>query len=434
MTGVGELRQTTVVSATPRTFRVSVFGGRTQLDIELPADVPIALIVPELAQLISSRDIHREDTADALENKRDRWVLTRLATAGEIDADHTLAAAGSHDGDLLGLTLRRALQPAELFDDVVDAVARLNREGYATWGRGAAQWMAYAGVALAVAAIDVLLLRDTDLWQRTLLAVQALAVIAGLVIAGTVAKRFYAESRVASALGWASLPLVFGVSSVFAERLPASGQPWALTLVCAVTAAAALACWRIIRTGRMGFVGVAVAFTVFTAVAAAQTEFHWSTNVVDPVLASCGVLLPTMVEYLSGWLRRRALHTDALGPAPTTDPFADPFDRSAPRENQRRAADRARARVPSVEQVAAAVARFQSTRSALFAAAAAVAVTGTAVAISATAVSGAPEQLPWSVIASRGSAAPQSRRGTRGGRLSAPIETLVVAHRQRRNR
>ena len=76
MTGIGELAQTVVVSAAPRTIRVSVFGGRTQLDIELPVDVPVADLVPELAALISSRDIVREDTPDQLENKRDRWVLT----------------------------------------------------------------------------------------------------------------------------------------------------------------------------------------------------------------------------------------------------------------------------------------------------------------------------------------------------------------------
>ncbi|MEX3648959.1 EsaB/YukD family protein [Mycolicibacterium porcinum] len=56
MTGVEELRPVHVVSAAPEAIRVSVVGGRTQLDVALPADVPVAAFLPELARLIKSRD------------------------------------------------------------------------------------------------------------------------------------------------------------------------------------------------------------------------------------------------------------------------------------------------------------------------------------------------------------------------------------------
>ncbi len=61
MTGVEELRAVHVVSAAPEAIRVSVVGGRTQLDVALPADVPVAAFLPELARLIKSRDDERSD-------------------------------------------------------------------------------------------------------------------------------------------------------------------------------------------------------------------------------------------------------------------------------------------------------------------------------------------------------------------------------------
>ncbi|WP_279102770.1 type VII secretion integral membrane protein EccD [Gordonia bronchialis] len=396
MTGIGELAQTVVVSAAPRTIRVSVFGGRTQLDIELPVDVPVADLVPELAALISSRDIVREDTPDQLENKRDRWVLTRLATGAEIPADQTLDDAGSQDGDLLRLTGVRALSPPELFDDVVDAVARLNRQGYATWGRSAARWMAFAALALTVAVLDVLLLGPADLGVRTILGYQTLGVIAAMIIAAVVAQRYYSEALIAAVLGWASLPLLFGVSTTFAEHLPDSAARWSSTLVCAVTALGALGAWRIIQTGRIGFSATTVAFTLFTVMSAAHTGFHWTAQTTGCVLAAAGVLLSVTTGVLTGWLRRRSAHsgTDGVDDSapPPADPFANPFDRSAPIDEHRRVAARARERVPSVEEVAEVVERHRAIRTALYLAAVAVTVTGCAIAV------GGPDTTPWSVI------------------------------------
>lgn len=394
MTGT-QTRRHVVVSAVPRTFRVSIFGGRTQLDIELPADVPIANIVPDLAALISSRDIKREDAPDdSLENKRDRWVLTRVDSGAAIDPDQTLAEAGAHDGDLLKLTAERALTAPELFDDVVDAVARLNREGFAGWGPRTARAMAFAGVIVAVGVIDLILLRGDDLGVRTLLAYQTIGVIAALLIAAVVAQRFYGEEQVATTLGLAALPLVFGATTVFTEHLPDGWAPWSMTIVCATVAVAALAGLRVVRSGRIGYLSAALTFACFVVASAIQAGFHWPAHIIGPVLATCGVLLSLCAGPLARLVRSRSVFAAHTSDAPSDDHpqlFANPFEQAAPHEERRRAGERASARVPSADEVAASVARFRSIRTALYLSAASIGVTGAMIA----AFGGA----TWSVIA-----------------------------------
>jgi hypothetical protein len=74
MTGIRELGQQSAMSAAPGQIRVSVLGGRTQLDVALPLDVPVASLVPELVKLVRSRDAD----APADSPRQAFWVLRRL--------------------------------------------------------------------------------------------------------------------------------------------------------------------------------------------------------------------------------------------------------------------------------------------------------------------------------------------------------------------
>ncbi|AMD56028.1 hypothetical protein ATO49_26355 [Mycolicibacterium fortuitum subsp. fortuitum DSM 46621 = ATCC 6841 = JCM 6387] len=94
MTGVEELREVHVVSAAPEVIRVSVVGGRTQLDVALPADIPVAAFLPELARLIKSRDAERAEDLTDRDERRTFWVLSRAGGADALDPDRSLRAAG----------------------------------------------------------------------------------------------------------------------------------------------------------------------------------------------------------------------------------------------------------------------------------------------------------------------------------------------------
>ena len=142
MTGVDELRNVAVVSAAPETIRVSVLGGRTQLDVALPADVPVAAFLPELARLIRSRDADRDEDVPNRDERRTFWVLSRVDGDSVLAPHQTLRDAGINNGELLRISPQRALTPPALYDDVVDAAARLNRAAYAAWDATAAGVMA----------------------------------------------------------------------------------------------------------------------------------------------------------------------------------------------------------------------------------------------------------------------------------------------------
>ncbi|CRZ17735.1 EsaB/YukD family protein [Mycolicibacterium neworleansense] len=200
MTGVEELRPVHVVSAAPDAIRVSVVGGRTQLDVALPADVPVAAFLPELARLIKSRDDERSDDLADRDERRTFWELSRDGRgAGALAPDQTLREAGVENGALLRLSARRALSPPTLYDDVVDAAARLNRASYAAWTATAAGTMAFAGLWLSAAVWVVLLLAPPLSAHRPAIMVAAALMLVALVGGAALVRRVLGRSDVAAA-------------------------------------------------------------------------------------------------------------------------------------------------------------------------------------------------------------------------------------------
>ena len=147
MTRIRELRPVSAMSAVPEHVRVSVVGGRTQLDVALPLDIPVASLVPELVKLVRSRDVEASSDAPWAATGDAFWVLSRLDPLVPLEPNETLRATGVADGELLRLTAERALSAPTLYDDVVDAAARLNKAAYAGWDAAAARWMSFVGLA-----------------------------------------------------------------------------------------------------------------------------------------------------------------------------------------------------------------------------------------------------------------------------------------------
>ncbi|TWG21131.1 type VII secretion integral membrane protein EccD [Actinoplanes teichomyceticus] len=124
--------------------RVTIVAPRTRMDLALPADVPMADLLPTLLGHAG------EDLADE-GAKNGGWSLNRLGQA-PLDSSRTPLELEIRDGEVLYFTPRNAAAPEVLFDDVVDAVATgtQNREG--RWEvvhtRRFAAWFA-AAMALA---------------------------------------------------------------------------------------------------------------------------------------------------------------------------------------------------------------------------------------------------------------------------------------------
>lgn len=325
MTGVSELRQLRVVSAAPEHIRVSVFGGRTQLDIALPLDVPVSGFVADLARLIGSRDKEQDGDAAAKDERRTFWVLSRFDGGTVLQPAQTLRDAGVVSGDLLRLSARRALSPPVLYDDVVDAVGRLNKTAHAAWGAGSARWMSFVGLQLAALAITYCVVGPIAAANRSVIVVLAAAVALTLVGGATLAHRSYGLDDVAAALGWAAIPITVGIAFALLARYGDYG----LAGACGTVLVCCLGYDRIIGTGHWAYVAVGLLFGV-VGVALAVRASHVRGDIVFVVAAVAAILMCLSVQRLTTRLGRFETPTVAVETNREDWDFQNPFEPSAP--------------------------------------------------------------------------------------------------------
>ncbi|OBC15482.1 type VII secretion integral membrane protein EccD [Mycobacterium sp. 852013-50091_SCH5140682] len=319
-TGVDELTPIRTVSPVPEHLRVAVFGGSTQLDITLPADVRIADVAPYLARLIAQRERTDDEPAAAGPELTSRTVLHTAAGAA-LPADVTLRDAGVRHGDMLYLSAQRTLHPPALYDDVVDAAAQLNRAASAAWGPASAAVMAIVALYACVGVL-VWMSVDPRFAERH-------AVIVGLDVAGglalvagaTVARRIYHWDPIAACFGWAAMLLGFGALwAVFAGV-----DGWGPVACCAGILALNYGCYRLIGTGRWG----SLAGGGFAALVGAAWALRTGLAIPDRQLWVAVCLAALALAFWVPWLTRGwdrfVVRVKADGPAPN-DQFADPFN------------------------------------------------------------------------------------------------------------
>ncbi|BBX39878.1 type VII secretion integral membrane protein EccD [Mycobacterium simiae] len=248
-----------LVSAASSQVRVSVLCNKIQADVVLPLDVPIAALTPELLKRTLDDAAAQSGASDdpfANEAKHNVWVLTRFGSTTPLSPADTLRDADVTEGTLLRLTARRALIPPTLHDDVVDAAARLNKSGHPAWDAAAARWMAFLGVHLASGVWVYFLLSDVPAVNRAATVGLAAAVAIVLVGAATLAHRSYQQSDIATALGWAVLPIAAAVVWVGLHGL--DGYGW--TAGCVIMVALSATLHRVIGIGHWGYLAAGVTF------------------------------------------------------------------------------------------------------------------------------------------------------------------------------
>ncbi|GAB20723.1 hypothetical protein GOEFS_127_00060 [Gordonia effusa NBRC 100432] len=205
----------------PVLARVSILGGHTQLDVGLPAHIPVAALMPALIEQIQSRnplpardselDVDSEDIVGAPPDPR-RWTLAPIGS-DPLPADLSLHDAGVRDGDLLALrSLRVGASPA-LFDDVIDALAELGTARFRHWSPDAARFVGY-GCALAATAVGAVALIAGHFasgrlgWWPTIIAA---LFCAGLMVAAVLVHLHGSDTPTVAVLSWAAL--IFAIAS-----------------------------------------------------------------------------------------------------------------------------------------------------------------------------------------------------------------------------
>ncbi|MBF6171392.1 type VII secretion integral membrane protein EccD [Nocardia blacklockiae] len=310
---------TTSTKATePELCRVSVIGGNTQVDVGLPATVPIASFIGDLVALIESRnpDIAEGDD-DSVPLRAQHWTLARLGR-DPIAPSRSLIDAEVYDGELLVLRTVAAKEAPALFDDVIDAVSRLVAADFRGWSGAAARWTGLVVSVLAVLTALILLAasrRHGDpLWPGfALLGLGAVAFGAA-----AIAARKYFDRTTATWVSLDALLLFFGGAALLVPgRL---GSPHVLLGV-SVAIVAAVVGYRVIGGGATLFSAVGAGGVIGLVAAAVYLVWHPGLPKLSAGLLVGGILLLSAVPRLAALLARLP-----IPPVPTAGAAIDPAD------------------------------------------------------------------------------------------------------------
>jgi len=361
VTGIRELSRASAASAAPEHVRVSVVGGRTQLDVALPVDIPVATLLPELVTLVRSRDEEAPADSPWPATPHMFWVLSRLEPPTPLQPSETLRAAGVVNGELLRLVEERALVAPTLYDDVVDAAARLNKAGYAGWNAAAARWMSFVGLGVAALVWMCLLGQVTGGVQRAFVVGLAVVVVATMVGFAALAHRSYGRADVAAVAGWSTIPI--GAAIVW--TLVRGFGDYGVAAGCALLVVLSAASYWAIGTGRWGYLASGVLFAG-GGLAMVGRALAVPPQTVGAVWAVVGALTCLAVSRLTRKLVRVESSTGSSGPDREALILETPF--TPPPAVADSAVDPgASGEMPTAEAVWARVRRATVTTSALYA-------------------------------------------------------------------
>ncbi|MBY0442400.1 MAG: type VII secretion integral membrane protein EccD [Mycobacteriaceae bacterium] len=114
--------------------RVTVHTGTGNLDVVLPAEVPLAALMPAIVDILSS-----QPNADPLSQTTPHDLQLSRPGQPALNALTTLAQNGIHDGATLVLTRAGTDLPAPRFDDPAEAISAVRANTVRPWNRRAAQ-------------------------------------------------------------------------------------------------------------------------------------------------------------------------------------------------------------------------------------------------------------------------------------------------------
>ncbi|MET8727581.1 type VII secretion integral membrane protein EccD [Streptomyces parvus] len=179
-------------SAVAETCRLTVRAPSVTIDLAVPADVPVADLLPTLLRYVG-------EEAEEAGLDHAGWVLQRLGDA-PLDEETTLARAGLADGAVLHLRPHTEALPEARLDDLVDGMAETVGRRLYTWHAGAARGLLVGAAVATVATALVMVFRPGVADSATRAACAAVAGVLLLAGAGS-ASRAVGDRLSATALG-----------------------------------------------------------------------------------------------------------------------------------------------------------------------------------------------------------------------------------------
>ncbi|WP_245849070.1 type VII secretion integral membrane protein EccD [Mycobacterium palustre] len=290
--------------------RVSVHAGTADVDLALPAEVPVAVLIPSIVDFL--------DGSGDCEAKRYQ-LFTPGACA--LDSSKTLAQNGIRDGDVLVLTHTPTPRLTPRCDDVAEAVASALRAGRAPGPRRRSARLVGAMAAGCLTGIGAVVLIRNEMRANGFGedgAAAGIAAAAGVIalLGAAVAHRSYRDAMAALALS------VTGIAfSAVAGLLTVPGGPGLPNALLAAAAAAATAVLAIRAVG----CGV-VALTAIACAATLAALAALGGVLTGAPVAAVGSVLTLTSLGLIGWAPRISLLLAGLSPRLTPPLDHEPAD------------------------------------------------------------------------------------------------------------
>ena len=287
--------------------RVTVASGTRRVDLVLPAAVPVAELLPELARSVGLLDPTTVYGGYRL-----------LTSEGRLLAgDAGLVIQGVEDGGLLTVTAGVDEPAPRVYDDVVEAMTDVVERDLRPWqpATGRRTALSAAALMLALGAVALLIQRGA-----LLAAVAAVVVAAALVVGGIVLSRVQREAEAAVALAW----MGSAYAAVAGLMLVTDGRFFGLPVACAGAGAllAGLVSLVGLGEGRTLVIPPVVVGAVFLATGLVMRVATFDAAV---VLTSALVLV-VMAGSVLPWLALGATGTNVDQLYSTADITADPAE------------------------------------------------------------------------------------------------------------
>ncbi|TYC18456.1 type VII secretion integral membrane protein EccD [Actinomadura syzygii] len=279
--------------------RIALVAPGRRIDLSLPADVPLAHMLPTLLQAAGG-DLANAGLAHS------GWVLQRLDQT-PFDESKTLAGLGVRDGEVLYFRPEMVQLPEPAFDDVADVVATGINEHSDRWkARDTRRFGLLASAALLVAGAVGLLLSGPA-WGIIAIAAAVMAVV--LLLAGFVLSRALGDSGGGVVMGFGALPYAF-LSGLVAPARPVGlldlGAPHVLAATAATALAAVVAAFAVVD-GVPTFLGIAFAALFGTLGAGLVQAFDLKPSGTAAVAAALCLVLTALIPSLAFRLARLPL-------------------------------------------------------------------------------------------------------------------------------
>ncbi len=250
----------------PDLARVTILAKHTQVDMAIPVDVPVALVIPSVVDMVAQHSRTNDFDQGGERFQPAEWVLARIGQP-PFSNSLSLGEQGVRDGELLMLESADHVAPTPLFDDIMYNVAIADGDNFRTWSPRLARLSASAIAVLTMIVGCAGLLAAPEAMSGYITGAVAALLTILLVVAGTVLSRMYGDTATALVLGGCALPSAFAAGMLLVP-LQHHHYGWANLLLGSVLfGATAVLAWRVSGVGLALFIGASTV-SLFAIVAA----------------------------------------------------------------------------------------------------------------------------------------------------------------------